>query len=321
MSQDCDLAVVGAGPAGLSAGLYGARLGIRTILIGEVAGGLAAEAWLVENYPGVEAIRGLELVDRMRRQAESAGLRTIIPETVVRLDLGRESKRVVTASDEIRSDAVIIATGCTHKGLGVPGEERFRGRGVSYCAVCDGVFFRGSRVMVVGGGNAAAMEALYLRQIAGKVFMAHRRSDLRADAVLKQRVLDSGIEMLWNKQVVEIQGEKDVDRVVLQDTGDGRIMSIEVDGVFIAVGEVPRSELARDAGVSTDEEGFIVVNRRQETNVPGVYAAGDITGGVHQIGVAVGQGITAAVNAYLHVTGGWYGEKVRRGRSADLAKS
>jgi len=308
MSRECDLTVVGAGPAGLAAGLYGARLGIHTVLIGEVAGGLAAEAWLVENYPGVEPMRGLDLVGRMQRQAESAGLEMMVPETVERLDLGGCRKGTMTASEELWSHAIVIATGCCHRSLGVPGEQEFRGRGVSYCAVCDGVFFKGGRVMVVGGGNTAAMEALYLKEIAGKVFMAHRRSDLRADAALKQRVLDGGIEMLWNKQVVEIQGGNQVSRVVLRDVQGDEDVSLEVDGVFIAVGESPQSGLAKDAGVLVDQEGFITVNRQQETNLPGVYAAGDVTGGVHQIGVAVGQGITAAVNAYLYVTGGWYGK-------------
>lgn len=317
MSRECDLTVVGAGPAGLSAGLYGARLGLRTVLIGEVAGGLASEAWLVENYPGVEPIRGPELVDRMQKQAQSAGLATMIPETVERLDLGGERKRTMAASEEIWSRAIVIATGCCHRNLGVPGEEEFRGRGVSYCAVCDGVFFKGGRVMVVGGGNTAAMEALYLKQIAGKVFMAHRRSDLRADAALKQRVLGSGIEMLWNKQVVQIRGENQVNGVILRDAGGGEDVSVDVDAVFIAVGESPQSGLARDAGVQIDQEGFIVVDRNQETNLPGVYAAGDVTGGVHQIGVAVGQGITAAVNAYLYITGGWYGKgKQAKGRGS-----
>jgi len=308
MSRECDLTVVGAGPAGLAAGLYGARLGLRTVLIGEVVGGLAAEAWLVENYPGVEPIRGPDLVDRMQRQAESAGLKMLAPETVERLDLEGDRKGAMTASEELWSHAIVIATGCSHRSLGVPGEEKFRGRGVSYCAVCDGVFFKGGRVLVVGGGNTAAMEALYLKQIAGKVFMAHRRSDLRADAALKQRVLDGGIEMLWNKQVVEIQGENQVSRVVLRDAQGRGDVCIDVDGVFIAVGESPQSGLAGGAGVTLDHEGFIVVNRKQETNLPGVYAAGDVTGGVHQIGVAAGQGITAAVNSYLYITGGWYGK-------------
>jgi thioredoxin reductase (NADPH) len=311
MAEDRDLIVVGAGPAGLAAGLYGSRLGLQTVVVGETLGGMASEAWLVENYPGVESMRGMELAERMRRQAEDAGAEFLVPERVERLELQGEKKRAVCGSSTLRSDAVIVATGCCHRTLGIPGEAEFRGRGVSYCAVCDGVFFKGRKVLVVGGGNTAAMEALYLREIAAKVTMAHRRGDLRADAKLKSRVLSSGIEVLWNKQVVKIQGEKLVNGVVLRDAGTGAEMQLPVDGVFIAVGESPQSHVAKNAGVVTTEEGFIQVNRRQETNVKGVYAAGDVTGAVHQIGVAVGEGITAAINAYLHIMGGWYGSETK----------
>lgn len=307
MSNNYDLVIVGAGPAGLSAGLYGARLGLRTLIIGETLGGMAAEAALVENYPGIERSSGMEIAERMRRQCESAGAEILLAEKVERLDLTGKRKKAMTHSVIFESDALVLATGCTHKDLGVPGEEEFRGRGVSYCAVCDGVFFKGKRVLVVGGGNTAAMEALYLGQIAGKVFMVHRRSELRADSVLKGRVRDSAVEVLWNRQVKEIQGDNLVNRVVLLDTEKGDEISLEVDGVFIAVGEVPKTAYAKKAGVVTIDAGFIEVNRKQETNIDGVYAAGDMTGGVKQIGVATGEGITAAINAYLYITGGWYG--------------
>lgn len=308
MSGDHDLLVIGAGPAGLSAGLYGTRLGLRAALMGEVLGGMAAEAWVVENYPGVDRIRGIELVEKMQRQAETAGLEMIVPERVERLELADDKVRALTSSDSFESEALVLATGCCHRVLGVPGEEEFRGRGVSYCAVCDGVFFKGKNVAVVGGGNTAAMEALYLKEIAGKVYMVHRRNDLRADAKLKREVLDGGIEVLWNKEVEEIRGENLVDSLLVRDTAGGEETSLDVAGVFIAVGEDPQSQLGRDIGVRTTPDGFIEVNRRQETTVKGVYAAGDVTGGVHQIGVAVGEGITAAVNAYLYIKGGWYGE-------------
>ncbi|MFQ6078743.1 MAG: NAD(P)/FAD-dependent oxidoreductase [Thermodesulfobacteriota bacterium] len=308
MSGDHDLLVIGAGPAGLSAGLYGTRLGLRAALMGEVLGGMAAEAWVVENYPGVDRIRGIELVEKMQRQAETAGLEMIVPKRVERLELADDKVRALTSSDSFESEALVLATGCCHRVLGVPGEEEFRGRGVSYCAVCDGVFFKGKNVAVVGGGNTAAMEALYLKEIAGKVYMVHRRNDLRADAKLKREVLDGGIEVLWNKEVEEIRGENLVDSLLVRDTAGGEETSLDVAGVFIAVGEDPQSQLGRDIGVRTTPDGFIEVNRRQETTVKGVYAAGDVTGGVHQIGVAVGEGITAAVNAYLYIKGGWYGE-------------
>ncbi len=307
MAEGHDLIVVGTGPAGLTAGLYGSRLGLRTVVVGETLGGMAGEAWLVENYPGVESLRGMELAERMLKQAQAAGAEFRLPERVERLDLVGERKRAVGGSFALESDALIIATGCCHRTLGVPGEAEYRGRGVSYCAVCDGVFFKGRKVLVVGGGNTAAMEALYLKEVAAGVTIVHRRNDMRADAALKARVLGSGIEVLWNKQVIEIQGEKLVKGVVLRDTVSCGDTYLPVDGVFIAIGESPQSQIAKDAGVATTEEGFIQVDRMQRTNIDGVYAAGDVTGAVHQIGVAVGEAITAAISAYLHVTGGWYG--------------
>ena len=309
MSHDYDLLIIGAGPAGFAAGLYGARMGIRTALVGGVSGGMASEAWMVENYPGIESIRGIELAERMQRHATSMGLDVFIPERVNGLEPAERGFEAITDSGTHRAAAVILATGCCHRTLGVDGEDEFKGKGVSYCAVCDGIFFNGRRVAVIGGGNTAAMEALYLNETAGKVYIVHRREDLRADAKLKSEVLEGGVEMLWSKRVREIRGEGLVKALVLEDVKDGGEMTLEVDGVFIAVGDDPQSQLGKDVGVETDEGGFIEVNRKQETNVSGIYAAGDVTGGVHQIGVAVGEGISAAVNAYLYVKGGWYGER------------
>ncbi len=310
--KDYDLIVVGAGPAGLSAGLYGARLGIDTILIGESLGGMAAEAWLIENYPGFESIKGAELVDKMKKQAEAAGLQMRFPERVESLELDGEAISVKMQEDELRAIAVVIATGCCHRILGAPGEEKFRGRGVSYCAVCDGVFFKGKDVAVIGGGNSAAMEALYLKDLANKVYLVHRRGSLRADAAMREQLDAAGVEFVWHKTVKEIRGENLVENLLLCDTRTGEESSLDVSGTFIAVGESPQSQLAKDIGASLTPEGFIDVNRKQETSIEGIYAAGDVTGGVHQVGVAVGEGITAAIQAYLYVTGGWYGEGRKR---------
>ena len=310
--KDCDLVVVGAGPGGLAAGLYGARLGIDTMLIGESLGGMAAEAWLVENYPGFESIKGIDLVEKMRKQAEGAGLKMRFPERVDSLELDGEEITVRLHDEELRTTAVVIATGCCHRILGAPGEEEFRGRGVSYCAVCDGVFFRGKDVAVIGGGNSAAMEALYLRDLARKVYLVHRRGSLRADATMRRQLDAAGVEFVWHKTVKEIKGENLVESLLLRDTRTGEESSLAVSGTFIAVGESPQSQLAKGIGAGLTSEGFIDVNRRQETSVKGVYAAGDVTGGVHQIGVAVGEGITAGIQAYLYVTGGWYGESRKR---------
>jgi thioredoxin reductase (NADPH) len=314
MSNDRDLVIVGAGPAGLAAALYGSRLGLRTLAIAETLGGMAGEASWVENYPGVDGESGIDLVERMRKQCESAGAELLLGERVEGLDLAGTRKCAIVQSGSFESDAVILASGCSHRRLGIPGEEEFSGRGVSYCAVCDGVFFKGKRVLVVGGGNTAAMEALFLEDIAGEVFMAHRKSDLRADAVLKRRVLDGSVQVLWRKEVEEISGDGVVTHAILRDTATDDVARLEVDGIFVAVGKDPVTGFAKEAGIATADGGFIDVNRKQETNIRGVYAAGDVTGGIHQIGVAVGEGITAAMNAYLYVRGGWYGS--RNGRQS-----
>lgn len=302
--EDYELIIVGAGPAGLAAGLYGARMGLKTLIVGELLGGLATEASLIENYPGVEPIAGIELMDRLHRQAEKYGAEIHAPETVVELALQEKEKKVKTDRNLYSCQAVIIATGCALKKLEAPGEEEFKGRGVSYCATCDGPFYRGKDVMVVGGGNSAVAEALYLKDLARKVYLVHRRDRLRADDVLKERAAKSGIEIFWNNVVKSIEGNDRVTHVRLVNTKTGEEIVLPVDGVFIYVGEAPQSRLAEKAGVKVDSEGFIVVNRKQETNVESVYAAGDITGNVQQIGVAVGEGITAAVNAYHNIRSG-----------------
>ena len=214
---------------------------------------------------------------------------------------------------EYSCKVVFLCIGGDHQHLDIPGESDYQYKGISYCAVCDGVFFRGRDVAVIGGGNTAAMEALYLKDLARRVYIIHRRGELRADAALKRQVADAGIEFVWHKKVKEIRGGNLLQSLLLCDTESGKETSLDIGGAFIAVGESPQSQLARDVGVELNPVGFIQVNRNQETNIKGVYAAGDVTGGVHQIGVAVGEGITAAIKAYLYVTGGWYGESHRPG--------
>ncbi len=307
MSERYDLIAVGAGPAALSVGLYGSRFGIRTLVLGETLGGLASEAVLVENYPGVQGRPGSEIVEVMKQQCEKAGADIILSERVNSINIEERTLKLQTGRETYEADAVVLATGCCHRKLGVPGEKELYGKGVSYCAVCDGMFFRGKRVAVIGGGNAAAMEALFLTEIADKVFMIHRRDSLRADGVMKKRVEESGIDVLWSRRLIEIEGDKKVDHLVLEDARSGENETLDVDGCFISIGESPETDFAGKAGIELDEKCFIVVNSKQETNIPGVYAAGDVTGGVCQIGVAVGEGISAATNAYLYITGGWYG--------------
>ncbi|MBS7248966.1 MAG: FAD-dependent oxidoreductase, partial [Candidatus Freyarchaeota archaeon] len=216
--------------------------------------------------------------------------------------------RVVTGQGEYFAKAVIIATGRERRRLGVPGEEAFKGRGVSYCATCDAPLYRGKRVMVVGGGNTAASEALYLSESAREVHLVHRRDDLRAEKAIRDRLRERGVIFHWSSVVKRIEGDRLVRRVVIENLKSGEETVLEVDGVFIAVGEVPSSALAVLAWPGLDEEGYVVVDRCQMTSVRGVFAAGDVTGGVMQIVTAVGEGATAAVNAYLYIRKGWYGE-------------
>jgi len=303
-----DLIIIGGGPAGLTAGIYAARSGLKTLLLEEkTLGGATAESPLIENYPGFMAITGRELVDKMAEHCRKFGVTIKEVEGVRELDLSGEKKIVKTDQASYSASAVIIATGCHYRELGVPGESEFKGRGVSYCAVCDGAFFKGKRVIVVGGGNSAATSALYLSNIASNVKLVHRRDQLRAEAALFENLQERKVEFIWNSVVKEIKGETTVKSVVIHNNKTGETREIEVDGVFVQIGEVPNSQLAVKAGVKVDEGGYIVVDARQRTNIPGVFAAGDVTNGpVKQVGTAVGQAIVAATEAFGYIKRPYY---------------
>jgi thioredoxin reductase (NADPH) len=296
-----DLIIIGAGPAGLTAGIYGARSGLKTLVLEEgTPGGEAADTPLVENYPGFpEGISGRELSDKMAEQCRKVGAEIRQLERVTELQLGDKKKIVKTDRATYTASAVIIASGCHYRTLGVLGESEFRGRGVSYCAVCDGAFFKGRKVLVVGGGNSAAVSAIYLSNLASDVKLAHRRSQLRAEEALQEDLRAQGVKILWNTELKEITGDMKVKGVVVFDNETGETMTIDVDGVFIQVGEVPNSQFAKEAGVVVDNGGYIIVDVRQRTNIGGVYAAGDVTScPIKQIGTAVGQAIIAASEAF-----------------------
>lgn len=307
--KEWELVIVGGGAAGLTAGIYGARSGLKTLILEEkVPGGALTEVPMIENYPGFpEGISGMELASKLVKQAERMGVEIHELEAVNRLDLNSAEKTVYTDKTAYTASAVILALGSTHKTLDVPGEEELRGRGVSYCAVCDGAFFRGKRVLVVGGGNSAAVSALYLSNLASEVWLVHRRDRLRAEEALVRNIRSRGVKILWNTVVKEIKGKHQVESVVLLDNKTGKPSELKVDGVFIQVGEKPNSEIARRAGVNVDEEGYIIVDNRQRTNIPGVYAAGDVTTcPVKQIGTAVGQAIIAATEAFGYIRRPYY---------------
>ena len=307
--EQWDLVIIGAGAAGLAAGIYAARSGLKTLIIDEkMAGGTTADAPSVENYPGFSQISGAELTEKMVLHCRKTGAVIRELEPVTGLELKGEKKIVKTVRSAYEANALIIASGSHYREIGVKGEKEFRGRGVSYCGVCDGPFFRNKRVLVVGGGNSALTTALYLSGIATEVIVVHRRGVFRAeDALVKDVTSKKNIKALLSTEMREIKGEKVVNRVVLFSGKTGETKELAVDGVFVQVGEAPNSQLAREAGVEVDEDGYIKIDMFQRTSIAGVYAAGDVTDlPVKQVGTAVGQGITAALEAYSYIRRPYY---------------
>lgn len=303
-----DLIIIGAGPAGLTAGIYAGRSGLKTVILEEkMAGGEAAVAPWIENYPGFESIGGHELVEKMAAHCRKFGAQVNELEKVVSVNFKGEKKLVKTGKDEYSASAVIVASGTMHRLLNVPGEQEFLGRGVSYCALCDGAFFKDKKVIVVGGGNSAAMTARYLASVAASVRLVHRRETLRADAASVESLKEQNVELLLNSEVKEIRGNTVVKSVVLQNKSTGKLKELPIDGIFIQVGEEPNIQFLRDAGITTDERGYVIVDSRQRTNIQGVFAAGDITNStVKQVGTAVGQAIIAATEAFHYIEKPYY---------------
>jgi thioredoxin reductase (NADPH) len=307
--EELELAIIGAGAAGLAAGIYGVRSGLKTVVLEEkLAGGTVADAPVVENYLGFPSVAGQELAQKMVTHAKTAGVTLNEFETVVSLDLKGEKRRVQTQKTVYEARAVIFASGSHYRQLGVPGEKEFRGRGVSYCGICDGPFFKGKRVLVVGGGNSAVMTTLYLADIASETKIVHRRQAFRCEEALIQGLKNAkNVEILWNTEVREIRGDKVVQNVILLDKSTGETREMPVNGVFVQVGEDPNSKIAKDAGIALDQDDYIITDVHQQTNLEGAYAAGDVTSHpIKQVGTAVGQGITAALEAYGYIRRPYY---------------
>ena len=307
--ESWDLIVIGGGPAGLTAGIYGARSGLKTLVLEMmIPGGQIAEAAIVENYPGFpEGISGSELAERLKEQCEKSGAKIHVMERVKDLYVTERRKRILTDNGEYTCSAVIIATGCRRRQLGIPSEDRLRGRGISYCALCDGPLFKKRRVLVVGGGNAAAIDALYLSDLASNTKLVHRSSALRAEKAVVEKLVSKGVEIIYNTEVKRFKGEDQLTSVELFNNKTGEITEIDVDGVFIEIGNVPNSDFAKKAGLELDERGYIVVDSRQRTNVDGVFAAGDVTATrCRQCGTAVGSAIVAAIEAYGYIARPYY---------------
>jgi thioredoxin reductase (NADPH) len=294
---DVDLLIVGGGPAGLTAGIYAERSGLKTAVVErDSLGGQVALTPVVENYPGFTQVGGKTLVDIMVTHALQY-VTIFQGEQVLDIQPGDPFK-VSTTRRKFRAKTILLATGATHKNLGVPGEQQFSGRGVSYCATCDGPLFKGRKVLMVGGGNSAVTEALHLHNMGVDVTLVHRRDNLRAQEVLTQQLSTNGIPILWNTEIKEIRGKERIESVVLFDNQAHSTKEIAADGVFIAIGYQPSVELAQKIGVELNEEGYIWHDRAHRTNIPGIYSAGDVEGGYKQIVTATGQGAAAAMTIF-----------------------
>lgn len=292
--------IMGSGPAGLTAALYMARADLAPLIIsGNQLGGQISITNEVENYPGFpEGTTGPELVDLMQKHAERFGARVTIDE-VTEVDLTQGSPfKLKTHGEEYESDSVIVTVGASPKRLGIPGEEEFIGRGVSFCATCDGFFFRDKEVLVVGGGDSAMEESIFLTKFANRVRVVHRRDELRAGETLKKRALNNEkIEFVWDTILEEISGNGKVEKVIARNVKSHETEELVTDGVFIFIGHYPNSDLFKGQ-LGLDETGYLVTDDRKMTSVPGVFAAGEIQDSVfRQISTSVGQGAAAAMMA------------------------
>ena len=294
-----DLIIVGGGPAGLTAGLYGARAGLNSLLLEKLApGGQVLTTDRVENYPGFpDGISGFEFIDRMKTQTEHFGL-TIQNEEVTGLELSEDKKIVITHKEKIETKTLILTCGAAPRKMGIDGEDIFTGKGVSYCATCDGPFYRDQEVAVIGGGDTALEEAIFLTRFVSRIYLIHRRDRLRAIKLLQDRAMaDEKIALVWDTVPVKIMGENIVEGIELKNVKTGEVTQKEIQGVFVFIGNNPNTDLVKGM-VKLDEKGFIITDEKMETSVPGLFAAGDIRSKpLRQIATAVGEGATASFSA------------------------
>ncbi|MET3558426.1 thioredoxin reductase (NADPH) [Streptococcus rupicaprae] len=298
-----DTLIIGSGPAGMTAALYAARANLKVGLLERgVPGGQMNNTADIENYPGFDLISGPELSMKMYEPLEKFGVDNLYGFVQKIEDNGRV-KRVITEEETFEAKTIILATGANHRHLGVPGEAEYNSRGVSYCAVCDGAFFRDQDLVVVGGGDSAVEEAIYLTQFAKSVTIVHRRDELRAQRIIQDRAFaNSKISFAWNKTVEEIKGgDRQVESVLLKDTQTGELSELACGGVFIYVGLDPVSEMVADLGV-TDEAGWVLTDDQMATSRPGLFAIGDVRQKhLRQITTAVGDGAIAGQQAYQYI--------------------
>ena len=294
-----DIIIIGSGPAGLSAAIYAQRACLDTIVIEKngISGGQVLNTWEVDNYPGFPGVTGFELSRQFREHANKLGAR-VVQDEVVQVELSGNVKKVVCEEETYEARCVILASGAHHRTLEVPGEEELRGAGVSYCATCDGAFFRGRTVAVVGGGDAALEDAIFLARMCEKVYIVHRRDKLRGAKRLQERLQAlENIEFVWNSETAAIEGNGQVEALRLRQTKTGEEKRLDVDGVFIAVGIEPESELYAGQ-LELDEQGYIRADESGQTSVPGVFAAGDVrTKALRQILTAASDGANCVASA------------------------
>ncbi len=304
MKADRDLIIIGAGAAGLTAAQYAARSNRNTLLLEELApGGQCLIIDNLENYPGFpDPVPGIELSQKFEEQARNFGAE-ILTSSVQSVSKRGNLFTVDTDNGPLTTPAVIVATGAKHKKLGIPGEAELSGRGVSYCATCDGPFFKGKRMLVAGGGDAACDEAMFLAKLTDQVIMVHRRDRFRAQPALAERTLNNpNIEVRWNTEAKVIRGNSRVEEVVLWRNDKEENYTEKVDAVFVFIGSIPQTEIVKDLEVQMDEAGYIVTNQRMETSVPGLYAIGDVRSTpFRQLVVAAGDGAIAAHAASQHI--------------------
>ena len=302
------MVIVGGGPAGVTAAIYAKRSGLDTLLIEKgVIGGYIANTRHLENYPGFKSISGMDFGEKLREQLEGLEVE-ILQDEVLGLEIEGILKRVFTLKKEYDTKTLIIASGTEHRRLDIKGEDVFIGRGVSFCATCDAPFYKNRKVAVVGGGNSAVDEALTLAEISSNTYLIHRRDALRAEHIRQEQLVEKGVEILYNTEVREIKGGSMVESITLKDNKTNQVRELEVDGVFIAIGYTPSTLVAREAGIEVDGRGYVVVDRSQKTNIQGVYAAGDVTGGLMQVTTAVGEGAIAAVSAFNYIRKPYWSE-------------
>lgn len=297
LEKTYDLIVLGGGPAAIGCAIYAARFAIDVLVVGKIFGGLIATTHIVENYPAITSISGQGLMDMFRDHMDSFSI-PYISDEIRSIEKVDDHFELHSFFQKFKAYSISIATGSEKRKLGIPGEEDFAGRGVSYCATCDGPFYKDKNVCVIGGSDSAAKEALFLAENVRKVYIIYRGEEIRAEPINMKRVYDNDkIEIIYKTNIVEIRGDGTVKSVIF-DNGE----MFEIDGVFIEIGSIPNSELARSIGVETNEKGEIKINRKSETNIPGIFAAGDVADAPFKQAITgVSEGVIAAYSAFDYV--------------------